>query len=319
MAYIIDGHNLIGVLPDIHLADPDDEARLLLRLGAFKARARTGPMVVVFDPSPLGSMPGRKTVGASTAIEVRFAEPGQTADDAIIGFLRGVTQPGQYAVVTDDQELARRARALGASVIRASDFAARLAPRTKGTSRGAKREGTTPEPSPDPHAAAFADLYAGFMSAEKARARIASGRTADESAWIEKLYADDVSDAQLAARWLGQHGGQNALEPLRDALTHSDARVRAAALLALGDLGDRRALPALCDRLEKDGASLARQAAAQSLGRIGDRSVESALEAAAWADPKGKVRKAAREALAQVRARLPGLRHTGRGGAKPPS
>jgi HEAT repeat protein len=94
--------------------------------------------------------------------------------------------------------------------------------------------------------------------------------------------------------------------------------VRAAALLALGDLGDRRALPALCDRLENDGASLARQAAAQSLGRIGDRSVEAALETAVRADPKNKVRKAAREALAQIRAR-PGLYQVVQGNAKSPS
>jgi predicted RNA-binding protein with PIN domain len=319
MAYIFDGHNLIGVLPDIQLADPDDEARLLVRLRAFKARARTGPMIVVFDPSPLGSAPGRPAIGSDTGIEVRFAEPGQTADDAIVAFLRGVSQPGQYAVVTDDQELTWRVRALGASVIRASDFAVRLLPGTKRAAHKAKREGMAPDHAPDPHAAAYADIYAGFISAEKARARFAGEESSEANAWIEKLYGDDVGEAQIAARWLGQHGAEDALDPLRDATTHSDARVRAAALLALGDLGDRRALPALCDRLENDSASLARQAAAQSLGRIGNRSVEGALETAAGADPKGKVRKAAREALAQVRARPPGFRHTGQGGAKPTS
>jgi hypothetical protein len=264
-------------------------------------------------------MPGRQTVGASTGVSVRFAEPGQTADDAIVAFLRGVQQPGQYAVVTDDQELILRARALGASVIRASDFAVRLLPGAQRPAHKAAREEMTPDDAPDPHAAAYADIYAGFMSAEKTRTRFAGEEPADVSIWIERLYGDDVGEAQNAARWLGQHGGENALDPLSDATTHSDARVRAAALLALGDLGDRRALPALCDRLENDSASLARQAAAQSLGRIGNHSVEGALEIAARADPKGKVRKAAREGLAQVRARPPGLRHTGRGGAKPPS
>ena len=28
MSLIIDGHNLIGILPDIHLDQPDDEIRL---------------------------------------------------------------------------------------------------------------------------------------------------------------------------------------------------------------------------------------------------------------------------------------------------
>jgi uncharacterized protein len=323
MAYIIDGHNLIGVLPDIHLADPDDEARLLERLRAYRTRAtHAGPMIVFFDAGPrakeiasplLASSARREAPPSRLVVEARFAAPGQTADDAIVAFLRGACgQPGQYAVVTDDQELARRVRALGASTIRASDFAKRLAPRVRRPAPQGKtmaQGGSTGEPTPDPYAPAFADLYAGFMSAEKIRAHLVEGVAADVSAWTEKLYTGDAGEAQLAVRWLGQHGGKDALEPLKDALTHSDAGVRAAALLALGDLGDRRALPTLCDRLASDGASMARQAAAQSLGRLGDRSVESALETAAGTDPKSKVRKAARDALTQVRAR----------GAKPPS
>ena len=317
MAYIIDGHNLIGVLPDIHLGDPNDEARLLERLRSYRARAtlRAGPMIVFFDAGP-GSdetppgiparRPGRRTSGYSPGVEARFAGPGQTADDAIVTFLRGVPEPGQYAVVTDDQELTRRVRALGASATRASEFATRLAPRPHQAKHKPRRTGTTGGPTPDPHAPAFADLYAGFLSAEKSKARFAEGASTDASSWTERLYTGDADEAQLAARWLGQHGGKDALEPLRDALTHADARVRAAALLALGDLGDRRALPALCDRLENDSASLARQAAAQSLGRIGDRSVEDALETAVRADPKSKVRRASREAVTQIRARAPG-------------
>jgi predicted RNA-binding protein with PIN domain len=319
MAYIIDGHNLIGVLPDIHLADPGDEARLLGRLRAYRARTGSGPMIVFFDSGPLGGGFGRETFGSGLEVEARFANPGQTADDAIVEFLHSVTQPGQYAVVTDDQELTWRVRALGASVLRASEFAARLAPRGKRTQPGRRQRGTASEATPDPRAPAFADLYAGFLSAEKSREDFTEGPAADRNAWTEKLYSDDAGEAQRAARWLGQHGGEEALEPLKDALTHSDARVRAAALLALADLGDRRALPVLCERLVHDGASLAREAAAQSLGRIGDRSVEKALEAAAGADVKSKVRKAARDALAQIRARQPGRSQSSRVDAKPPS
>lgn len=325
MTYIIDGHNLIGVLPDIHLGDPNDEGRLLERLRSYRARVtmRSGQMIVFFDAGPGGDetppgiparRPGRRTSGYSPGVEARFAGPGQTADDAIVTFLRGVPEPGQYAVVTDDQELTRRVRALGASATRASEFATRLAPRPHHAKHKPRRPGMTEEPTPDPHAPAFADLYAGFLSAEKSKTRFAEGASTDASSWTERLYTGDADEAQLAARWLGQHGGKDALEPLQDALTHADARVRAAALLALGDLGDRRALPALCDRLENDGASLARQAAAQSLGRIGDRSVEDALETAARADPKSKVRRASREAVTQIRARAPGGRN-----AKPPS
>jgi len=321
MTYIIDGHNLIGVLPDIHLADPGDEARLLGRLRAYRARATrsAGSMIVFFDSGLSGSSPRREAPGSSSEVEARFADPGQTADDAIVAFLRGVSQPGQYAVVTDDQELTWRVRALGASVLRASEFAPRLAARPKRITSRAGQNGTSKMPTPDPRDPAFADLYDGFMSAEKSRKHFPDGAAAGADAWTEKLYSDDAAAAQSAARWLGQHGGEGALEPLRDALTHSDARVRAAALLAMADLGDRRALPVLCERLAHDGASMARQAAAQSLGRIGDRSVETALETAAGSDAKSKVRKAARDALAQIRARPPQAKQGGQGGAKPPS
>jgi len=308
MSLIIDGHNLIGVMPDIHLADPDDEMRLLERLRAY--RARTGQALIVFfdSGSPLTALrhspeqaepalPMPLPDLSSPGIQVRFATPGQTADDAIVAFLQSRAQPGQYAVVTNDHELSYRARAAGASVIAASDFALRLA------RRPALPPPQPAEPAPDPHDPAFADIYAGFLQAEKARARLEDARAADMDFWLEQLYGDDVEQAQRAARWVGQQGGANALPALRDALTHSDARVRAAALLALGDLGDPAALPDLCSHLADDSASVARQAAAQSLARLGDRQAEPHLEAAAKEDAKGKVRKAAREALAQIRAR----------------
>jgi HEAT repeat protein len=156
---------------------------------------------------------------------------------------------------------------------------------------------------PDPHDPAFADIYAGFVEADRNAARFGSAAPEDVTFWAEQLYGEDLEAAQNAARWLGQFGGSQALDPLRDALTHNDARVRAAALLALGDLSDPAGLPALRQHLLHDAASLAREAAAQSLGRMGDRSSEEDLETAAANDGKNKVRKAARTALAQVRAR----------------
>ena len=37
MNYLIDGHNLIGQLPDISLDDPNDEALLVQKLSGFCA------------------------------------------------------------------------------------------------------------------------------------------------------------------------------------------------------------------------------------------------------------------------------------------
>ncbi len=60
MAYIIDGHNLIGILPNISLAQPDDEARLIDLLLSYRARGAR-EMIVFFDASPFsaGGVPTR--------------------------------------------------------------------------------------------------------------------------------------------------------------------------------------------------------------------------------------------------------------------
>ncbi len=296
MALIIDGHNLIGVLPDIQLNEPTDEARLLARLRAYRAFSGQD-LIVFFDSGDLPQPEGRAADWSSPGVSVHFARPGQTADDAIVAFLRNRPQPGQYAVVTNDVELMWRVQATGASVVRASDFAVKL---TRPAGRG---QPAPAEETPDPRDPAFADIYVGFLMAERSGKRPQPVETLSFEGYVERLYGDDVEAAQRAATWLGRSGRRAALQPLRDALTHSDVRVRAAALLALGDLGHPAALPDLCDRLLHDPGSMAREAAAQSLGRIGDRSVEPALEAASKADTKSKVRKAALAALAQIRAR----------------
>lgn len=299
MALIIDGHNLIGALPDIQLNDPEDEARLLARLRAY--RSFTGQdMVVFFDSGDVPVPSGRAAHLSSPGIAVYFSRPGQSADDAIVEYLRGRPQPGQYAVITNDTELIRRVKALGASVMRAGDFSLKLARRDE----PARDEPA--EPTLNPRDPAFADIYRGFLDAERGRTVERPPMSIEPTgfqSYVEELYGEDVEVAQRAARWLGRCGEKAALAPLRDALTHDDVRVRAAALLALGDLGERGALPDLCDRLAHDPGSMAREAAAQSLGRIGDRSVVAALETAAKTDPKSKVRKAALAALAQIKAR----------------
>jgi hypothetical protein len=231
---------------------------------------------------------------------VRFAEAGQSADDAIVAYLASRIQPGQYAVVTNDHELAHRARMAGASTLSATEFARRL-------QRRRPSDRPAPAQDPNPRDPAFADIYERFVTAEKLQVEQPKGgrvTPAPELAtWIERIYSDDIEQAQRAAAWLGLHNGPGVLSALQDALTHSDVRVRAAALLALGDLGEPAAIADLTGHLLHDQAGMAREAAAQSLGRLGDRSAAAALETAAQTDTKNKVRKAAREALAQIRAR----------------
>lgn len=306
MSYIIDGHNLIGVLPDIHLHQLDDEKRLLDRLASYRARTGGRGMIVFFDSGPyavgLPEGTARPRLTNTPGIDVRFTKPGQSADDAILAFLHKAREPGQYAVVTNDRGLADRARVAGASVLRASEFAVQLERKVT-----QPRKAPTPDvaTAPNPHDPAFADLNAAFLAAEKAQGRLSARKVAmDFGGWVERLYSGDRQLAERAAQWLGDHGGAPAQEPLRDALTHADAAVRAAAALGLGNVGRRASFPALTDRLLNDGNSMVREAAAQALRNIGDRSVIPSLEAALH-DSKSKVRKAAAEALAAIKARNP--------------
>ena len=60
MSYIIDGHNLIGVMPDIHLRQPDDEERLVARLQSYQARM--GEACMDRGPGHLVTRKGRDRV-----------------------------------------------------------------------------------------------------------------------------------------------------------------------------------------------------------------------------------------------------------------
>ena len=44
MNYLIDGHNLIARMQTMSLADPDDEAKLVLRLRRWTAASRKRPI-----------------------------------------------------------------------------------------------------------------------------------------------------------------------------------------------------------------------------------------------------------------------------------
>ena len=71
--------------------------------------------------------------------------------------------------------------------------------------------------------------------------------------------------------------------------------------VALGNSGDRRAVPALC-RAMKSGTALVRGHAAWALGRIGSREAVEALESAAAREPDAAVRSEIRMALSDAGA-----------------
>ena len=122
MPLLIDGHNLIGRMPDIHLDDPDDEAKLVSRLRAYSARTRKR-VTVVFDHGLPG---GRSNELSGGGVAVIFASTGRQADGIIRERTRRARDPRGLTVVTSDQDIIRTAQARGARVMRSGDFAAQL-------------------------------------------------------------------------------------------------------------------------------------------------------------------------------------------------
>ncbi len=122
MAILIDGHNLIGKMPDLRLDDPADEEKLLIRLRAY--RAHTGKrLVVYFDPGVAYQSPARRSKGG---ISIHQAGTGHRADDLMIRDIRRHHNPRELTVVTSDHAIQRVAQQRGARVVESSTFAAEL-------------------------------------------------------------------------------------------------------------------------------------------------------------------------------------------------
>jgi uncharacterized protein len=130
LAILIDGHNLIGQMPDLSLADPDDEAKLVHRLKIYGNAVNT-PITVIFDPGESYTPPHSLSDGG---VEVVFASQPQNADALIISRIRRTTDLEHLLVVSSDQEIVTMARRFGAQVMSASDFLREMA-RTHGPRR----------------------------------------------------------------------------------------------------------------------------------------------------------------------------------------
>jgi predicted RNA-binding protein with PIN domain len=130
MTYLIDGHNLIGQLPDLSLSDPDDEAKLVLKLRGFAARQKKR-VVVVFD----SGLPAGRSSMSNTPVEVIFASARSTADAVMIERIKRARDPGQWVVVSNDHTVIDAARARRMTVVTSAAFVSLLrtpaAPKTK--------------------------------------------------------------------------------------------------------------------------------------------------------------------------------------------
>jgi uncharacterized protein len=117
MPYLIDGHNLIGQLPDISLDDPFDEAQLVQKLSGFVARAKQ-KCVVIFDHG----LPGGASRMGNKSVKVIFASSPSNADQLIMKRIRNERSPSSWTVVSSDNEVLNMARRHKMRAVRASDF-----------------------------------------------------------------------------------------------------------------------------------------------------------------------------------------------------
>jgi hypothetical protein len=122
MPLLIDGHNLIGQMPNLRLSDSDDEAQLVMLLRRYATRKRGRRVVVVFDGGVYGH-PGNLN---GYGVECHFAHAPGDADQELIRRVRRIRRPGQWQVVTSDRAVAGEARARGITVWSSQAFARKL-------------------------------------------------------------------------------------------------------------------------------------------------------------------------------------------------
>lgn len=120
--YLIDGHNLIGQIPDISLDDPNDEAILVERLLRFTARTRKR-CVVVFDYG----LPAGTSRMSTRAVQVVFASQRSSADRVMIERIGKIKDPVNWTIVTSDNEVKAVARSRKMTVITSYEFARLMA------------------------------------------------------------------------------------------------------------------------------------------------------------------------------------------------
>ena len=126
MNYLIDGHNLIGKIEDIKLSDPDDEAKLLLRLINWTAVGKNRRVVVVFDGGTHGT---NWSSFKSDRVRAVFVPQGKTADSWLINFMRNEVKKNVKAfhLVSSDLEIIRQAENRRIAHSKSEDFAEALA------------------------------------------------------------------------------------------------------------------------------------------------------------------------------------------------
>lgn len=122
MPYLIDGHNLIGKIPWMHLDSLDDEKELIQLLQSYCLQVQK-EAEIYFDHSASGH--ARASVHGK--VTARFVRSGETADTAIARHLKRLgKQAANWTVVSSDREVQNYARRARAKLLSSEDFSREL-------------------------------------------------------------------------------------------------------------------------------------------------------------------------------------------------
>ncbi|MEZ4669228.1 MAG: NYN domain-containing protein [Anaerolineae bacterium] len=117
MTYMIDGHNLIGKLPDMSLDDPNDEALLVQKLAGFCARTGKN-CLVVFDHG----LPGGSSRMSTRSVQVVFASGRSTADRVMMERISKIPDTKGWIIVSSDRDVMNAARARHMGTLHSEEF-----------------------------------------------------------------------------------------------------------------------------------------------------------------------------------------------------
>ena len=121
---LIDGHNLIGQMPGLSLADFDDEQKLVALLRRYAARKRAR-IVVVFDS---GQPAGQSRELSGGGVQAVFAGSHTNADRVLIERMRELQRPQDWALVSSDRAIQSEATRRHVRAIESAKFAEELSP-----------------------------------------------------------------------------------------------------------------------------------------------------------------------------------------------
>jgi predicted RNA-binding protein with PIN domain len=118
MHFIIDGHNLIGSLPDINLSDHDDEFKLVMMLRRVATAKKGRQVLVVFDRGVYGHPQSLNGYG----VTCHFALSPEDADTQIIRRIKGFAKPKEWSLVSADRRIIDVANQYGVRLMKNAMF-----------------------------------------------------------------------------------------------------------------------------------------------------------------------------------------------------